>query len=183
MSTDYTLWNLRHAAEELASIIASVESEGDEGIDAVAFGHLYHHLNTAWNAREATQDQADKCSESDFYLWRDFPTISSTISPVNPTRNSLGGSDVRRRLDGARRARRSCVDCALSSSPVAGTASTARDNRRARHFVATGLALAAIHMRTKLSRLVSSCSSMVATLETGTTPIVLPNHVVARITS
>jgi hypothetical protein len=74
MNKDYVLWNLKEAAEELAKIIAEVEAAPeDEDLEVADFGHLYHHINTAWNAREATKEETDECSEANFYLWRRFP--------------------------------------------------------------------------------------------------------------
>ncbi len=76
MNKDYVLFNLREAQEELLSTIRSMETEPDygEGEFSVAMMHLYHHINTAWNAREATAKQAEDCSEQDFNAWRRFPS-------------------------------------------------------------------------------------------------------------
>jgi hypothetical protein len=35
--------------------------------------HLYHHPNTAWNAREESSERVTACSEEDFDRWRRFP--------------------------------------------------------------------------------------------------------------
>lgn len=37
-------------------------------------GHLYNHLNTAWNARNATDEETTTLTEEQFYRWRQFPT-------------------------------------------------------------------------------------------------------------
>ena len=75
MTRDYVLWNLREAAEELSKTIESLRTDSDYGDSelAVAMSHLYHHLNTAWNARNATRLQVEKCSAEDFLAWRQFP--------------------------------------------------------------------------------------------------------------
>jgi hypothetical protein len=74
MSVKYALWNMKEAADELARLIRDLESgETVDFVTGVGFAHVYHHLNTAWNAREATQDACDSCAESDFYRWRRFP--------------------------------------------------------------------------------------------------------------
>lgn len=70
MSLQYTLWHLREAAEELTRLIQEVES-GE--VDRVGFAHLFHHLNSAWNARGAPQEACEACSEADFNRWRRFP--------------------------------------------------------------------------------------------------------------
>lgn len=36
--------------------------------------HLYHHVNTAWNAREATNEEVSLMTDGKFYQWRAFPT-------------------------------------------------------------------------------------------------------------
>jgi hypothetical protein len=36
-------------------------------------GHLYHHLNTAWNGRGQTEEQFAKCTDDDFERFRRFP--------------------------------------------------------------------------------------------------------------
>jgi hypothetical protein len=76
MNKDYVLWNLREAQEALAEIIAGVESdpEYEPGGYIVDLTHLYHHVNTAWNARNATKAATDECSQEDFLRWRQFPT-------------------------------------------------------------------------------------------------------------
>jgi len=75
MARDYILWNLREAAEELSRTISALESDADytEAELMLAMGHLYHHLNTAWNARHATTARIEACSEEDFKAWSQFP--------------------------------------------------------------------------------------------------------------
>ena len=46
----------------------------DYGEFFVAVSHAYHHLNTAWNAREEPPAKVEECTEGDFYRWRRFPT-------------------------------------------------------------------------------------------------------------
>ena len=46
----------------------------DYGEYIIDITHVYPHLNTAWNACDATKAAADECSEPDFYRWRQFPT-------------------------------------------------------------------------------------------------------------
>jgi hypothetical protein len=36
-------------------------------------GHLYHHLNTAWNGRDQTDEQHRRCTDEDFARFRKFP--------------------------------------------------------------------------------------------------------------
>ena len=76
MNKDYVLYNLREAQKALTKTITGVESDPDyePGGYVVDVAHVYHHLNTAWNARDASKVAADECSEEDFYRWRQFPS-------------------------------------------------------------------------------------------------------------
>ena len=75
MNRDYVLYNLKEAESALAATIRRLETE--DGFDEDAFlramMHLYLHVNTAWNARHATEEEARECSASNFRQWRHFP--------------------------------------------------------------------------------------------------------------
>jgi hypothetical protein len=75
MNREHTLFHLREAAEELERTIRQidVEPEYDYGEFLVAMQHLYHHLNTAWNARDASPERVAVASGADFFRWRQFP--------------------------------------------------------------------------------------------------------------
>lgn len=75
MNRDWVLLNLREAEHELRETISQIESTAgyDTGEFSVAVQHVYHHLNTAWNARNASQVAVQQCAEEDFYRWRQFP--------------------------------------------------------------------------------------------------------------
>ena len=78
MNKDYVLYNLKEAAEQLQETIAELESDPEYGNGEFVFdmSHLYHHINTAWNAREESEAAVMECSESDFEKWRAMPSIS-----------------------------------------------------------------------------------------------------------
>ena len=75
MNRGVVLFHLREAAEQLDETIRSLSSEQDYGIEEyqVEMSHLYHHLNTAWNGRDQTDEQHQKCTEEDFAQFRKFP--------------------------------------------------------------------------------------------------------------
>jgi hypothetical protein len=75
MNTEFMLWNLKEALESLQQMIQEIESQDDYdyGEYIVEITHLYHHLNTAWNAQDADEERVKRCSEEDFYNWRRFP--------------------------------------------------------------------------------------------------------------
>jgi len=75
MNKDFVLFNLREAHESLQRIIKDIESQPDYdyGEYIVEMTHLYHHVNTAWNAQDVNQERAKKCNEEDLFKWRQFP--------------------------------------------------------------------------------------------------------------
>jgi hypothetical protein len=76
MNRDWILFHLQEAHEELTRTIHEMEQdpEYDFGEYVVAMTHLYHHLNTAWNSRDASPERVKACSEEDFEKWRQFPS-------------------------------------------------------------------------------------------------------------
>jgi len=78
MNKNFILSNLREAAQELVSTIHDIESDPKYGYGefVVAMTHLYHHVNTAWNARDSLDAGAKECTEDNFYKWRQFPSNS-----------------------------------------------------------------------------------------------------------
>jgi len=75
MNRQHTLLHLREAAEELQRTIHKIENDQDYGFGefSVAMQHLYHHLNTAWNARDESSERVRACSDEDFARWGQFP--------------------------------------------------------------------------------------------------------------
>jgi hypothetical protein len=75
MNRNAVLFHLREAAEELNKMLSEIEQRRSysEASLEVAMGHLYHHLNTAWNGRAQTAAQFKECSDDDFDRFRRFP--------------------------------------------------------------------------------------------------------------
>lgn len=75
MNRDAVLFHLREAKEELDRTIAEIVSDQTYNYSEfqVAMSHLYHHLNTAWNGRDASAERHRECAQSDFDAWRKFP--------------------------------------------------------------------------------------------------------------
>jgi len=75
MNRDSVLIHLREAKEELDRTIAEIADDQDYDIGdfRVAMSHLYHHLNTAWNGKNATAERHSECAQTDFDTWRKFP--------------------------------------------------------------------------------------------------------------
>ncbi len=76
MNKSYVLYNLKEAAEQLENIIQELGSdpEYEYGSFVVDMSHLYHHINTAWNAQEESASAVEECSEANFNKWRQMPS-------------------------------------------------------------------------------------------------------------
>jgi len=76
MNRDWVLFHLKEGQEELARTIRDLEGDPtyEYGDFWPAMQHLYHHLNTAWNARDATPAQVDAHTDEDFKRWTKFPS-------------------------------------------------------------------------------------------------------------
>ena len=72
MNNDWIRIHLSEALEELTHTIAEIEKQPDydEAEFRVAMEHVYNHLNTAWNSRNADPQFSDE----NFYIWRAFPS-------------------------------------------------------------------------------------------------------------
>jgi hypothetical protein len=75
MNKDWILFHLREASEELLRTIGEFETASNysEAEFRVAAEHIYNHLNTAWNSRNADPTHLARHSEREFFAWRDFP--------------------------------------------------------------------------------------------------------------
>ena len=76
VNTNFVLFNLREALEEIDQTVKSLETDPAYGEPAfsVAMMHLYHHVNTAWNARNSTVEQSQSCSDEAFQKWSRYPS-------------------------------------------------------------------------------------------------------------
>ena len=75
MNRQWVLFHLREASSELAATIREFEDDPEYGLGefSVGMAHLYHHLNTAWNSRDASGAEVEESSEEAFHAWRRFP--------------------------------------------------------------------------------------------------------------
>ena len=76
MNKDWVLFHLKEALEEIENTIKDIEKdlEYEYGDYSVAIAHLYHHINTAWNSRDYSEEEAEESSKNKFSEWRQFPT-------------------------------------------------------------------------------------------------------------
>jgi hypothetical protein len=76
MNREWVLHHLSDASEELLRTIDEIRRSEDYDVgesSVVAMAHLYHHLNTAWNSRDASADRVGSVSDQDFKNWSAFP--------------------------------------------------------------------------------------------------------------
>ena len=75
MNKNWVLFHLAVAHEDLGRLLADMQSNRRYEVDeyVVDIANVYHHLNTAWNARNATDTAAREWSNEDYYRWRQFP--------------------------------------------------------------------------------------------------------------
>jgi hypothetical protein len=75
MNKPYVLWNLKEARGALDELIADMRADADYdyGEFRVDMEHVCYHINTAWNARDASTESTDACAQEDFDPWRQFP--------------------------------------------------------------------------------------------------------------
>jgi len=76
MNKEYVLYNLKEAKEQITKTIYDLENNGEYDFSEfrVEMEHLYHHINTAWNAQNSTEKESYECSEENFQQWRKFPS-------------------------------------------------------------------------------------------------------------
>jgi hypothetical protein len=75
MNKGWILFHLREAHQELTRTIAQIDasSEVDEITLEIALGHIYNHLNTAWNSRAISDQEIAAQTDEDFDSWRAYP--------------------------------------------------------------------------------------------------------------
>ena len=75
MNKDFILYNFKEAQGQLNEMVEELKtnSDFDFGEYIVNMQHLYHHLNTAWNAKESSNEEVFECSGENFTKWRQFP--------------------------------------------------------------------------------------------------------------
>ena len=76
MNRNQVLSHLKEAREALDELTKSIESESDYDYPEfwVDMQHAYHHLNTAWNSRDATEEQIANATDADFNRWSALPS-------------------------------------------------------------------------------------------------------------
>ncbi len=78
MNLENITFHLIEARGALDDILKSIKEDEEyfEGDLSQAMSHLYYHLNTAWNSRNASPKDVRECSDENFNLWKKFPQDS-----------------------------------------------------------------------------------------------------------
>ena len=76
INAEIVLSNISEAREELEQIEALARSgeELEYGELVVMFAHAYRHMNWAWNARQASDEEYGHMTGEGFSEWSKFPT-------------------------------------------------------------------------------------------------------------
>ena len=84
MNREFVLFNLRDAQAALSEMIKEIEEDETYGYGeyTVAMAHLYHHMNTAWNAQDSSDERARACSQQDFEQWSGFPSDLAPLGTI-----------------------------------------------------------------------------------------------------
>lgn len=69
-------YNLEEAEEEIAVMLERLRRPDEYGEASfhASMQHLYHHLNTAWNARREPPEAVAQASPVQLEAWNRFPT-------------------------------------------------------------------------------------------------------------
>ena len=75
MNKMWILFHLKEALDQIENTIKGIENEPEYGETdfSIEMNHLYHHLNTAWNSRNSSENETNEDSEKFFKKWRQFP--------------------------------------------------------------------------------------------------------------
>ena len=75
MNKEWIAFHLDEAAEQLRETVNRLSSEADYsfGDFQVEISHVYHHINTAWNARDASPDAVANHTDADYDAWQQMP--------------------------------------------------------------------------------------------------------------
>lgn len=74
MNNRWVTFHLGEAVEELQTVInvLNLRSMTAEEFE-LALERAYDHINTAWNSRSISDEDAAQHSDADFVKWRQFP--------------------------------------------------------------------------------------------------------------
>ncbi len=81
MNKEWIAFHLDEAAEQLRETVKRLSSESDysDGDFLVEISHAYHHINTAWNSRDASPDAVANYTDADYDEWQKMPSADELM--------------------------------------------------------------------------------------------------------
>ncbi len=81
MNKEWIAFHLEEAAEQLQDTLKRLSSESDYsyGDFVVEMSHAYHHINTAWNSRDATPDAVAHHTDANYDEWQRMPSADELM--------------------------------------------------------------------------------------------------------
>ena len=81
MNKEWIAFHLQEAAEQLQEILNDLSSDSDYsyGNYVVDISHAYHHINTAWNSRDASADDVANHTDADYDKWQRMPSADELM--------------------------------------------------------------------------------------------------------
>ncbi|MGZ3332354.1 MAG: hypothetical protein ACXU9O_15180 [Gemmatimonadaceae bacterium] len=75
MNREQALSHLSEAREAITRMIEEIQKapDYDDSEYGVDMQHVYHHINTAWNSRNASSTQVEQATDTMFNRWNAFP--------------------------------------------------------------------------------------------------------------
>ena len=75
MNRDQVLSHLSEAREAITQVIEEIQEtpDYDDSEYWVDMQHVYHHINTAWNSRNASSADVEQATDTVFNRWNVFP--------------------------------------------------------------------------------------------------------------
>ena len=76
MNKDWVAFHLEEAAKQLEETVRDLSSDADYsyGNLIVDISHTYHHINTAWNSRDASPEAVANHTDGDYDEWQKMPS-------------------------------------------------------------------------------------------------------------
>ena len=75
MNRDQILHHLKEARDAIDTTIGAIQADAEYefGNYWVDMQHIYHHINTAWNSRDASPTEIAASTDADFTRWSALP--------------------------------------------------------------------------------------------------------------
>ena len=81
MNKEWIAFHLDEAAEQLRETVKKLSSEAEysHADFLVEISHAYHHINTAWNSRDASPEAVANHTDADYDEWQKMPSADELL--------------------------------------------------------------------------------------------------------